>query len=243
MAIPRAIAILNLGRISYTAAWRIQNALLNVQLEALRNAKSSHKFGSPQDVLILCEHNPVYTVGIRTKDYPEEEENRLKDLGADFVRTNRGGLITFHGPGQLVAYPIINLKKFAVGVKQYICLLEKVLIQTCRWYGLQAQTTDNTGVWIGDKKIAAIGISCKRYITQHGVSLNCSNDLSWFDHIVPCGITGKGVTSLQEELKQNISLEKVTPIFIEAFCDHFGSKVINHESDFDMDLWKLRTEE
>lgn len=108
-------------------------------------------------MLLLVEHDPVYTIGIRTSGYGPEEEARLKSLGADFCRTNRGGLITFHGPGQLVAYPVINLKDFGLGMRAYIQNVESTVIETCARFGLQGKTTCDTGVWVSGKKIAAVG--------------------------------------------------------------------------------------
>ncbi|XP_071837946.1 octanoyl-[acyl-carrier-protein]:protein N-octanoyltransferase LIPT2, mitochondrial-like isoform X1 [Apostichopus japonicus] len=217
----RSITVLNLGKISYRAAWQVQRSLLQAHRNDSKNEKSFLSEQHPGDVLIICEHEPVYTVGIREREYSQDEE-RLKALGADFVRTDRGGLITFHGPGQLVGYPVINLKNYSLGLRKYVSSLEKVLIKTCEMFGLQGKTTKDTGVWIDERKIAAIGISCKRYITQHGVSLNCDNDLSWFDHVIPCGIKGKGVTSLSQELGRKVSLQETEPLFLNSFCDVFG---------------------
>lgn len=158
--------------------------------------------------LILVEHEPVYTVGIRTKDYDDNYVVKLKDeldkhqMKADFVRTNRGGLITFHGPGQLVAYPIIYLGDFTSripnkSVKAYVNRLESTIIDTLTAAGLQGAHTmrEYPGVWLdeGDRKIAFIGISCKRYVTMHGISINCDCNLSWFDHIISCGIEDKSI--------------------------------------------------
>uniref|UniRef100_A0A8C1II11 lipoyl(octanoyl) transferase n=1 Tax=Cyprinus carpio TaxID=7962 RepID=A0A8C1II11_CYPCA len=109
---------------------------------------------------------------------------------------SRGGLITFHGPGQLVCYPVLNLGCFRKSVRWYVCELERTVIKTCGQFGIEASTSPDTGVWAGDNKICAIGIHCGRYITSHGLALNCNTDMSWFDNIVPCGIMGKGVTSL-----------------------------------------------
>lgn len=165
--------------------------------------------------LILVEHDPVYTIGIRSKQYNDNYVSKLKkklienELDADFVQTNRGGLITFHGPGQLVAYPIIYLGDFRKtihnrSVKAYVKLLESTIIDTLSNVGLEGAHTvrEHPGVWLdgGDRKIAFVGISCSRYVTMHGISINCNCDLSWFDHIVSCGIEGKEVTSILEEL-------------------------------------------
>ncbi|XP_055585883.1 putative lipoyltransferase 2, mitochondrial [Uranotaenia lowii] len=202
----RLVHILRTGKLNYQKALKLQKSVS----EMVHN-------GSVANVLILTEHDPVYTVGIRTKTYDPEEEQRLKALGAEFYRTNRGGLITFHGPGQLVAYPVMNLKNFQPSVRWYVCHIEKTVIELCRRYGIQAATTQDTGVWVQDRKICAIGIHASRYVTTHGLALNCNTDLGWFEHIVPCGIEGKGVTSLSRELKKNVKIDCVTPRFLESF--------------------------
>lgn len=165
--------------------------------------------------LILVEHEPVYTIGIRSKNYNDNYVSQLKsklaelELNADFVKTSRGGLITFHGPGQLVAYPIIYLGDFSKtiqnrSVKAYVKLLETTIIDTLASVGLDGAHTveEYPGVWLdgGERKIAFIGISCKRYVTMHGISINCDCDLSWFDHINSCGIENKAITSVHKEL-------------------------------------------
>ncbi|XP_050100321.1 putative lipoyltransferase 2, mitochondrial [Anopheles aquasalis] len=224
----RLVRVLRAGKLSYRQGLQLQTAVVNHVRD-----RNSH-------VLILTEHEPVYTIGIRTRDYSEEEEHRLLALGADFVRTNRGGLITFHGPGQLVAYPVLNLRHFQPSVRWYVCHLERTIIELCRRYGLKdAQTTPDTGVWIGDRKICAMGIHVSRYITSHGLALNCDNDLSWFRHIVPCGLAGKGVTSLAQQLAEGsidqrtvegpITIDGVTPHFLRCFSDTFECDLTNME--------------
>ena len=123
-----------------------------------------------QNVVLFVEHDPVYTVGIRRKGYTDDDRDRLKTLGAEYVETNRGGLVTFHGPGQLVAYPIIYLKDFHLGLRQYIDNLERTIVETCSAFGVRAGTTSDTGVWIDDKKIAAIG----RHVDAGGGVSGCA---------------------------------------------------------------------
>ncbi|XP_053678529.1 putative lipoyltransferase 2, mitochondrial [Anopheles nili] len=213
----RLVHVLQAGRLNYTRALQLQKSVANLVQQQSSNSPDEQRY---QNVLILTEHEPVYTIGIRTQGYDDVEANRLRKLGAEFVRTNRGGLITFHGPGQLVAYPILNLKLFQPSVRWYVCHLERTIIQLCRRYGLRAQTTSDTGVWVGDKKICAIGIHASRYVTTHGLALNCCNDLSWFRHIVPCGLVGKSVTSLAQELNRpELDLSEVTSEFLACFKD------------------------
>ncbi|XP_056118550.1 putative lipoyltransferase 2, mitochondrial [Rhinichthys klamathensis goyatoka] len=208
-----AVKVLHLGRISYGSALKIQ------QLHIKQHLDSS---SISQNTLLLCEHEPVYTIGIRQAPYPPEEERRLRELGADFFRTNRGGLITFHGPGQLVCYPVLNLGCFKKSVRWYVCELERTVIKMCSKFGINASTSPDTGVWVGNNKLCAIGIHCGRYITSHGLALNCNTDMSWFDNIVPCGIVGKGVTSLSRELGRDVSTEEAVPKLLEAFTEQFN---------------------
>lgn len=150
MTVRPLVKVINLGLIRYEKA-------LAIQSNAVKNMISSGE----DSVLYLLEHNPVYTVGIRDKSYTVELENKLKQLNADFFRSNRGGLITFHGPGQLVAYPIINLRKFNLTLKKYICLLEKSAILTAKKFDIVANTTKDIGVWVNDNKLASIGWECQ----------------------------------------------------------------------------------
>ncbi|XP_075707420.1 octanoyl-[acyl-carrier-protein]:protein N-octanoyltransferase LIPT2, mitochondrial [Rhinoderma darwinii] len=176
-----------------------------------------------RDTLLLCEHRAVYTVGIR--QCPGEEEARLRALGADFQRTDRGGLITFHGPGQLLCYPVLDLRRLRRSLRDYVSGLEGAVIGLCRGLGLEAERAKETGVWLRDRKICAIGVHCSRHITYHGLALNCNTDLSWFNHIVPCGIVGKGVTSLSAELGREVTVDDVIPQFLEAFEEEFKCSV------------------
>ncbi|CAG2251289.1 LIP2 [Mytilus edulis] len=170
----KIVSVLNLGRMGFLDAYKVQTKFARQHLDSMAGVHGS----KGENVVLLVEHNPVYTIGIRSKDYSEEYEQKLKKLG------------------QLVAYPILNLKYFTPNMKWYICSMEKTMIGTCKHYGLNAHSTEDTGVWIGDRKIGAIGVHGRRYVTTHGVSLNCNTDLNWFKHIVPCGLKGKDVTLL-----------------------------------------------
>lgn len=143
-----AVRVVNLGRIAYGQALQVQQKHVRQHLD---------KSSEVPNTLLLCEHHPVYTIGIRQAPYPAKEEERLKGLGAEFFRTNRGGLITFHGPGQLVCYPILNLGCFKKSVRWYVCELEKTVIGLCNKFGIKAATSPDTGVWVGNNKICAIG--------------------------------------------------------------------------------------
>jgi len=220
------ILLQNIGKCSYTPAMEIMKNYEQHKKLYLRKEITNE----PVDRLLICEHNPVYTIGKRKQDYNDQSMiERLKSLNAEFHSTDRGGLITFHGPGQLVCYPILNLKHYKPSVKWYICHLEQVIINTLEDFNIKAERTNDVGIWIGNNKIAAIGIHCRQYITTHGLALNCNTDLSWFNHIVPCGLVGKGVTSITNETNQEITIERVLPVFIKCFEQVFNSEIY-HEN-------------
>ena len=201
-----------LGRLGYQEAREIQRALV----EARQDSRID-------DSLLLLEHPPTYTLGRRTEAshllLPRE---RLERLGAAVVDVDRGGQATYHGPGQLVGYPIVGLRGWG-GPREYVRALETVLIGTLDYYGVQAGRVDGlTGVWVGDRKIAAIGVKVSRGVTSHGFALNVTTDLSWFDHIIPCGVHDKEVTSLGRLLGRCVSLEEVAAIVAGQFSFRIG---------------------
>lgn len=218
----RIVYTLRAGKLKYLDSLKLQRKIANQ-----KHKLDDKKF---KNILILTEHNPVYTIGIRSKDYTFKDEEKLKKLGAEFHKTNRGGLITFHGPGQLVAYPILHLKQFQPSVRWYVCHIEKTVIDMCMDYEVEAKTTEDTGIWVDDRKICAIGIHASRYITTHGLALNCNTNLKWFEHIVPCGIVGKSVTSLTKELDREVSIEQATPMLLNSFKKMFDCQLC--EIDF-----------
>ncbi|RKP27213.1 hypothetical protein SYNPS1DRAFT_13033 [Syncephalis pseudoplumigaleata] len=206
---PPSIGYRYLGTVSYRQALALQRALVEYRLAARRSTRQGSERVWDHNVLLLLQHPPVYTTGIRrfaqrnpTKEDSdaEAERQRLEQLGAQYTR--RGGQITFHGPGQLVGYPLLDITEYKLGVRHYVCALEKALIAACHRYGLKADADKETGVWIGNHKIAAIGIEIRRYITSHGFALNCNTDLDWFKHIIPCGLEGRGVTSIAQALRE-----------------------------------------
>lgn len=204
-------------------------------MEALRFQQTIKQSNS--NSLILVEHEPVYTTGLRSATYDERYFKELKaaldkyQLKADFVETNRGGLITFHGPGQLVAYPIVNLADFNIkrSIRRYVELLEETLIETLERSGVPNTHTrpGYPGVWIkGTRKLAFVGISCRNYRTMHGVALNCNCNLAYFKQIQSCGIEDAIITSIGEEGGRS-DLQKVADDFIVSFCNRFNCKVEN----------------
>lgn len=173
----------------------------------------------PDDIVLLVEHLPVYTLGrhgLSENLYISREA--LEARGVEFFEIDRGGDITYHGPGQLTAYPIIDLSRYGLGVKDYVTLLEECVIRTIASYGIKGERIEGkTGVWVGkgsglERKISAIGIKCSRYITMHGVALNVGNDLSGFEGINPCGLN-MGVTSISKETGGEVDFNEVKDCF------------------------------
>ncbi|XP_077782996.1 octanoyl-[acyl-carrier-protein]:protein N-octanoyltransferase LIPT2, mitochondrial [Podarcis muralis] len=219
---PPPVLVLRLGRAAYLDSLAAQGRCVRRHREASASPEAPHR-------LLLWEPSgPVFTVGLRGLDARRaasaEEERRLRALGAGFERVPRGGLATFHGPGQLVAYPVLDLRRFGLPVRGYVAALESVAVAACRRLGLPqaaALPPPCTGVWLRGRKVCAIGIHCGRHITSHGLALNCCTDLTWFDHIVPCGLEGKEVTSLSRELQRHVSVEEATEPFLAAFQEVF----------------------
>ena len=184
-------------------------------------------------VLLLLEHPPVYTLG-KSGDaenllVPEEQ---LEALDATFHRIGRGGDVTFHGPGQLVGYPLFDLDRFFTDLGRYLRTLEEVVIRTCDAYGVSGTRVDGrTGVWVGpddrglERKVCAMGVRCSRWVTMHGFALNVTTNLDYFDHIVPCGIDDRGVTSLAEETDASVAVDDVRGPIAEHFADLFDTEV------------------
>ena len=198
------------GLIPYEEAWKRQKECF----DAVWAAKQAGKEYPGR--IVLCEHPHVYTLGRSGKDANMLlGEEQLRRLGATLYHIDRGGDITYHGPGQLVCYPILNLEGFYLGLRDYIWLLEEAVIRVCASYGIQAGRLDKaTGVWLeGDtpraRKICAIGVHASHFVTMHGLALNVNTDLRYFSYINPCGFVDKGVTSLQKELYREVPLAVV----------------------------------
>lgn len=205
--------ILDLGRMPYQAAW-------DRQLEIHDEVRA----GGP-DTLILVEHDPVLTLGA---DFHEQNllhtPAQYRDRGIDVIKTDRGGDVTYHGPGQLVIYPIFNISRHGKDLHRWMRDLEETMIATCASFGIEAGRLPlvNTGAWVRGRKIAAIGVKVRRWVNLHGIALNCETDLSVFDLIVPCGVVGHGVTSLSRECGRPVPIEEAKPAVVEAFAKVFG---------------------
>lgn len=218
-----AFKTIDLGRMSYAEALAIQEQHFNGILDKKRKGQSHD-----DSVLLLVEHNPVYTLG-----KSGDEKNLIHDpksIGAEFYRTTRGGDITYHGPGQIVGYPIFDLEQLDMGIGKYIWSIEEAIIDVIELLGLKgARIEEASGVWLDIdtaqvRKICAIGVKASRYVTMHGFAFNVNTDLRYFDHIIPCGIDDKGVTSIEKELSVEQDLEKTKDSVVEAFESHFVRK-------------------
>jgi lipoyl(octanoyl) transferase len=240
----------DLGNMSYKEAWDYQEQLLQQNLRAKAAAAELHQLATAGDALagsaspgevaaatqhylLLVEHPPVYTLGKSGKEEHVliNEEERAK-RGVEYFKTNRGGDITFHGPGQIVGYPVLDLEKFYTDIGRYLRSLEEVIILTLNHYGIRGERSPGeTGVWLEpnvkgrERKICAMGVRCSRWITMHGFAFNVNTDLAYFEHIVPCGIRDKQVTSLQRELGQRVDMEEVKEKVKFNFQNVFGVRL------------------
>jgi len=217
----RKVSVEDWGRIGYQEAWDKQEALLQENVRLKHDGRGEET----QHRLVFCEHPPVFTLG---KSGHLENllvgEDVLKEKVIEVVKTNRGGDITFHGPEQIVGYPILDLEHFFTDISRYLRSLEEVVIRTIGEYGIKGgRSKGETGVWIDPedqtkaRKICAMGVRCSRWVTMHGIALNVNTDLSYFDLIVPCGIKDKKVASIEGEVGHPVDIEQVKRDFIRHF--------------------------
>lgn len=212
----KLVEYINKGLIDYKESWDFQEDLFKEVIDrklAIRDGKLTE---APENHLIFCEHPHVYTLG---KSGSESNllinEKMLQEHGAKFYKINRGGDITYHGPGQLVMYPIFDLDQFFTDIHKYMRFLEEAVILTLAEFGIKAERVRGlTGVWLDggkptERKICAMGVKSSRWVTMHGIALNVNTDMSYFNHIVPCGIIDKSVTSMEKELGERVSLSAV----------------------------------
>jgi lipoyl(octanoyl) transferase len=204
----------DLGTIEYGAAWDYQEERFNKLLEYKRDPEGKKQ---PEQYLLFCEHPHVYTLG-KSGDEANLliQADFLKKIDATYFKTNRGGDITYHGPGQIVGYPIVDLEDLGLGLKQYITLMEEAIIELLNNYGITSTLMEGaTGVWLDvdhpvkARKICAIGVRSSRYVTMHGFALNVNTNLDYFSYINPCGFETKGVTSMEKELGSTLDMEEV----------------------------------
>jgi lipoyl(octanoyl) transferase len=216
-----------LGEVSYAEVWNLQKMLF----EELISQKRKGEFKNHH--LIFVEHPHVYTFGKHAhKNHLLASPDMLKTLGAEVFEIERGGDITYHGPGQWVVYPLFDLESLGIGIKTYVKKLEECIIEVIGAYGIKGEIIeDRIGVWIdvgskNERKIAAIGIKSSRYVTMHGLALNINTDLEMFRQIIPCGIPDKEVTSLSRELNENFNMMEVMERLKVAFSSIFGVEYI-----------------
>lgn len=215
----KQIQLIETGVAGYEELYQLQKQLF----QQVSENRSAH-------YLILTQHRPVITIG--QKSNPAHllvQEKFLKEQGIELFHIDRGGDITFHGPGQLVGYPILNLLDFKQDINWYLRCLEEIIIRTLADFSLLTQRISNlTGVWIGSKKICAIGVKVTRWVTMHGFALNVFTDLNYFQYIIPCGIGGKGVTSIFEQLGNIVDINDVSTKIIAHFRDVFDTEVVRN---------------
>jgi lipoyl(octanoyl) transferase len=236
----------DLGSMDYKAAWDYQENLLQQNLQIKSVIHNSELPVDPKSLptkhyLLFVEHPPVYTLGKSGKiEHVLINQEQREQQGIEFFHTNRGGDITFHGPHQIVGYPIFDLEKFYTDIGRYLRELEEVIILTLAEYGIVAgRSTGETGVWIDatvkgkERKICAMGVRCSRWVTMHGFALNVNTDLNYFNHIIPCGIVNKKVTSMKEELGREVDMEEVKEKLKANFSNVFDVSITEaHQNSF-----------
>jgi lipoyl(octanoyl) transferase len=226
----------DLGSMNYKTAWDYQEQLLQQNLSIKKEFRESgREVGMPEtrNYLLFVEHPPVYTLGKSGKmEHVLINEAERSRLGVAFFQTNRGGDITFHGPQQIVGYPILDLEKFYTDMGRYLRELEEVIILTLADFGIVAgRSAGETGVWIDanikgrERKICAMGVRCSRWVTMHGFALNVNTNLDYFNYIIPCGIQNKKVTSIEAELKEKIAVEEVKKKLLYHFAEVFQATI------------------
>jgi len=211
------VIIHRLGLIDYKQAWDYQENIFKEIVDLKIKNRNEDTNILPQNHLVFCEHPNVYTLGKSGKeDHLLLDKKGLLDNDASFYKINRGGDITYHGPGQLVVYPIFDLEQFFTDIHKYMRLLEEAVIMTLQEYGIIAQRMEGqTGVWLGVgsiqvRKICAMGVKSSRWVTMHGLGFNVNSDLRYFDHIIPCGISDKSVTSMANELGEEVDMKELS---------------------------------
>ena len=228
----KIITVEDLGILSFASALEVQEDYF-YKIISEKKANRQKEQPTPTDnFLLFVEHKPVYTLG-KSGDIQHLllDQNGLKEKEIEFYKTNRGGDITFHGLGQIVGYPILDLDNFFTDIHKYLRFLEEIIIKTLAEYGLTAtRSKGETGVWLDAetpfaRKICALGVRASRWVTMHGFALNVNTDLTYFEHIVPCGIKGKGVTSLKAELGKEISVNQVKEKLVKHFLDLFEAEL------------------
>jgi lipoyl(octanoyl) transferase len=237
----RKVQIQDLGKMPYREAWDYQEQLMqkNIAIKSARwqmelNDDQANQYPVTSNYLLFVEHPHVYSLG-KSGDRAHVliSQSELDKNGIDYVETNRGGDITYHGPGQIVGYPILDLEHFGTDIGKYLRNLEEVIILTLADYGITGErSAGETGVWLdphikgSERKICAMGVRCSRWITMHGFALNVNTDLAYFNHIIPCGIANKQVASMDIELKGTLNIDEVKQRILHHFGHVFGAEMV-----------------
>ncbi|MDG1037073.1 MAG: lipoyl(octanoyl) transferase LipB [Crocinitomicaceae bacterium] len=219
----------NLGLIDYKEAWDFQEKIFKATVDQKIRIRNGESNEPTMNHIFFCQHPHVFTLGKSgKKEHLLLNEQKLEEMNARYYEINRGGDITYHGPGQLVVYPIFDLDHFFTDIHKYLRFLEEAVIQTLAEYDIVSGRVDGlTGVWIDSdkptaRKICALGVKSSRWVTMHGIGFNVNSDLSYFSHIVPCGINDKAVTSIKEELGREIDFNEVSSILKTKLAQQFG---------------------
>ena len=225
----KKIIVKNLGLLDFEKTFHIQKDLQNQIIETKLNNRKNNLNSITPNFLLFVEHDHVYTLGNSgNENNLIFDKKRLIEMGIKYHKTNRGGDITYHGPGQLVCYPILDLENFYRDIHKYLRDLEDIVINTLDYFNISASgNSKETGVWLDvgtpeERKICAMGIKVSRWVTMHGLALNVNTNLSYFNGIVPCGISEKGVTSISNELNKTIKLDLVRKVLTENFLKKFS---------------------
>ena len=229
----KKIILRDIGKSSFSDAWQYQEKIFKKTIDQKIKNRSSESKLETDNFLIITEHNPVYTIG-KSGDISNLllNDNEMKTEGIEFYKINRGGDITYHGPGQIMGYPIIDLDNFFTDINLYLRKLEEVIINTLKSYDLRGFTIKGeTGVWVKDnnglsKKVCAFGIRASRWVTMHGFSFNVNPELNYFKNIIPCGIKDKGVTSVSELKNSNIEMNQIKKILYKNFAESFSAELV-----------------
>lgn len=225
-----------LEKVDYQKAWDFQEKLFQEGVQRKIDNRNGAGKKTPENHLIFCEHPHVYTLGKSgEKEHLLLNQNELEQKNASFYHINRGGDITYHGPGQLVIYPIFDLEQFFTDIHKYMRYLEEAVIRTLARFEVVGERSDGfTGVWLEPRthkarKICAMGVKSSRWMTMHGIGFNICTDLSYFNHIIPCGIQNKDVTSLEKEINRSVKVEEVIPIILDELQQLFDFEIKENE--------------
>lgn len=232
------VTVQELGLIDYKKAWDYQEVLFRENIDLKIKQRKGETTEQTQHYLLFCEHPHVYTLG-KSGDASHllMSESRLQEINATYYKINRGGDITYHGPGQLVVYPIFDLDEFFTDIHKYMRYLEEAVIRTLADFNIESGRVEGlTGVWIDggtpqERKICAMGVKSSRWVTMHGIGFNINTDLTYFNHIVPCGIQDKSVTSLEKELNRKVTISEVQEKLTYHLADLFGFNYVTEASN------------